>query len=92
MKKYFMPYSDLCYPLSVIKKDMKEMGIEEIELTEAIPYKDPNYIWCGFNHEVGERGECGKFCSDYSPKNGKSGCCRHLGKLNELGNKLTIKI
>lgn len=92
MKRYFTPFNDLCYPLTSIKDIIRDNNLTELEVTEAIPYKDPDYIWCGFNHEIGERGECGKSCSDYAPKNGKSGCCRHLGQLNEEGEKVVITL
>lgn len=92
MKLYFTHLDDLAWDKATIKAEMREQGLTEIEAHEAIPVSDPNYIWCKEFMEVGERGECGKNCDKYAPKNGKSGCCKHLGKLCELGNKLTIKI
>lgn len=92
MKRYFTRLSDYALTISAIKEEMREQEITETEATEAIPFKDPNFIWCNEYYEMGERGGCGKICDKYAPKNGKSGCCKHLGQLNEEGEKLIIKI
>ena len=92
MKLYFTSLSDFAFSLESIKYQMIFNGLTEIEAHEAITINDPNYFYCKEFMEVGEKGDCGKSCSKYAPKNGKSGCCNHIGKLYEQGNKLTIKI
>ena len=92
MKMYFTGFSDLCWDLKEIKSEMLYQGLKELEAWEAIPTRDNDYFYCKEFMEVGEKGDCGKSCCKYAPKNGKSGCCKHVGKLYEHGNKLTIKL
>jgi hypothetical protein len=35
--------------------------------------------------ECGEKGNCGRPCSNYKPRNGESGICRHYGRVYEPG-------
>lgn len=92
MKMYFTDFSDNCWTLKSIKSEMMEYGINQIEANEAIPTKDNDYFYCKEFGEVGEKRYCGKICDKYSPKNGKSGCCRHVGKLYDIGEKVTITL
>ena len=46
----------------------------------AVPDKDKEYFFCRAVEEVGTSDTpCGKECSDYDPKNGRTGMCRHKG-------------
>jgi hypothetical protein len=82
-----------CYTLDYHLDSAKDKELTEIELYEAIPYKDPNYFWCSEVGEVGEKGECGKMCDYYKPKNGKNGICQSYGiYLYETGNKIKFNV
>ena len=72
---------------------MKEFGLSELTVYKAAPIKDPDYFYCKI-HGVGEKnGTCGvKWCDDYKPRNGKSGCCVHVGRLFEAGEEVSFKI
>lgn len=56
------------------------------ELFEAVPCKVEGFFWCKAVGECAEEGSCGKACDDYEPRNGKSGICRHKGRLYDKGN------
>ncbi len=61
------------------EKIMKEDDIEKLTLYPAqIERKSPAF-WCKFHDEISEKGQdhCGKECDGYSPRNGKSGICKH---------------
>jgi len=95
MKKLYFKSADseMCHSLDVHIDEAKMNGMEEIELFEAVPIKDANYFWCKANLAVGEKGECGKICNDYKPRNGKSGACRYYSNtLYERGEKVTINV
>jgi hypothetical protein len=72
-----------CFSLSAHRDRMKEVDVESLTLHRAQPVRDVPYIYCKAVQEVGERGECGRSCPLYAPRNGKSGACRHLGRLYE---------
>lgn len=83
----------MCHSLDVHIDEAKMNGMEQIELFEAVPITDANYFWCKSILTVGQKGECGKFCPDYTPRNGKSGACRYYSNtLYERGEKATIKV
>lgn len=91
-KYFFRRFDDeLCFPKEYFIMDMEREGINELELYEANRCRDDTYFFCRAVDAVGERGECGKSCEDYSPCNGKSGICKHMGKLYEVGEKTIIK-
>jgi len=87
--------SELCYNLAYIKLEF--YGETSAEVYEAIPVKMDNVFYCDFFKTCGEKGydfdKCGKECSAYKPRNGKSGCCKHYSKrLYEHGNKITLTL
>lgn len=93
--KYYYddPNSEICYTLNYFIENAKEKNLNEIELYEAIPFKDTFYMFCRSVNLVGEKEGCGKFCEFYSPRNKKSGICKHRSNiLYEVGEKVTIKI
>ena len=55
------------------------------ELFEAVPVTNTDFFFCKAVGEWGEKGNCGRDCSDYKPRNGKSGICRHYGRVYEPG-------
>ncbi|GEM_PF-5245710 len=51
----------MCIPLSEDLHDAKIEGLKEIELMEAIPdYSNSELVWCTYDGEVVDRGECKK--------------------------------
>jgi hypothetical protein len=83
-KLYFAPSIDdeRCYTLDSIVDQMKSYSLSETEIKSAV--KDSSlsgYFYCKHYGSVGEsiEGACGKHCDGYSPRNGKSGNCRHKG-------------
>lgn len=92
-KLYFLTKdTEYCQNIKSIFEEMIAQGLKETEVYEAIKTKDNNYFFCNEFGEVGEKGICGKGCISYNPRNGKSGCCKHLGNLYRLGNLVTINI
>lgn len=94
MKKlYFATLdSEMCHTLDYHLDDAKENGLSEIELYEAIPDNDKEYFFCRAVGECAVKGDCGKHCEEYDPRNGKFGICRYKGKCYTPGNKLIFKV
>lgn len=98
MKLYFNKKHDegfWCRPLTEWIKIAKEEGLTEIELIEAEKIKIDDMFMCKiFGAAFDNKQTCGKQCNDYSPRNGKSGCCRHYSTtFYEMSDKkTTIKI
>ncbi len=94
MKMYFVPVfgEELCYSKDTIIDMMKFHSFKEVVANKAIPIKSNDHFYCSHFGEVGEKGDCGKQCYSYTPKNGKNGCCKYVGKLYETGEEITIKI
>lgn len=94
-KLYFAKIdSERCYPIRHIIDCEKYWGArkgDEITVFEAKEIKVPNFMFCKI-YGSGEKGHCGKSCKDYTPLNGKSGCCKFIGKLYERGEKVTFVI
>jgi hypothetical protein len=82
MKLYFERHSDFCYPLKDIKAHIKDAELKTLTVYPAIKTKVKGMIYCRHFQLVGEN-HCGKQCEAYAPRNGKSGCCKHLGSLYE---------
>jgi hypothetical protein len=79
-KFYFSKLDDeRCYTLSEIKEDMRWEELHELEVTEAKIITGEDYFFCTEFQDIGEVGQCGRQCSDYSPRNGKNGRCRYSG-------------
>jgi hypothetical protein len=94
MSKYYFRTEDseMCYTLDYLLEQAKEAGLTEIELLTAIPQKVEGMIWCRAVDGCGEKGECGKQCDSYKPRNGKSGICREQGRLYEPDKKLKFQV
>lgn len=92
-RKYFFRRVDdeLCFTKDYFIREMEYEDIKELEVYKAKPHRDSDYFFCRAVDEMGERGECGKQCDDYDPRNGKSGICKHMGHLYEVGEKTIIK-
>ena len=82
MSKYY--FCDLdddgCFPLEHWRELMKENGVDKTILYEAKRETNCGYFFCREYQEITEKDgmTCGKrHCKDYSPRNGKSGICKH---------------
>ena len=81
--KYYenINYSENVMPLSSWLEFMKEPDIKLDEIKLELCSRDVGGpMWCKTLDEFVERGhgECGSFCKDYKPCNGKSGKCKEL--------------
>ena len=72
------------YSKKEIRKAMKETNVNKIEIDRACIDHVYETFYCKadatsypYYADNGER-NCGKECDNYSPRNGKSGCCRHM--------------
>lgn len=94
-KKLFFYEKDdeLCYPLWAIKDIMKIFGLAEKTIFEAVPdTATKDAFFCKYFQEPTEKCCCGKDCEGYEARNKKSGCCRHFGRLYEVGKERIIKL
>ena len=93
MKLYYEnELSEYCFEESYFQQLMKEKSLKEIEVYEAIPEKIEGLFYCKEFQEFGETGEgCGKTCDKYTPRNGKSGCCKYFSnKSYTIGRKKSL--
>jgi len=81
------PYSE-----SYFLEQMKEDGITEMTVFEAILDKESDYIYCTDSNECYEKCECGNQCESYRSNNGEYNSCEFLGIYYEFGEEITIKI
>ena len=65
---------------------------KEIEVFEAKRIINANCFFCNYFLEVGEKGNCGKSCESYKPRNGKKGICIHNRSVYERGNKVKFNL
>ena len=93
-KKYYFENEDsgYCFTFEYFNSRMKEEGISEMKVFEAVPIKDDVFIFCKSAGEVGEKSECGKSCCDYKPRNGKNGMCSHRGGLRDWGKEVILTV
>ena len=82
--------ANICYSLQYHLERAKEEGLKEIELFEAIPSKEKDYIWCSELETVGDKSECNKDCPYYTIS-GKSKICDFRRKLMNFGKQLKFK-
>jgi len=82
-----------CYQLSELVEYMTENDITEMKvwLAEKDSFTNKHYFFCKAVGCFGEKGEgtCGKSCSEYFPRNGKSGICKNY-KCNRAYNRTDI--
>ena len=86
--------SENCHPVDYFQSDMRDEGITEMIVYEAIPDKSKEYFWCGAVDEAYIQGEgsCGRDCDTYSPCNGKSGKCKFKSYCYMPTEKVVIKL
>lgn len=93
MKLYFYnQYEENCYSKDTIKDIMKGDGIITKEVFTAIKTKIDGMFYCKEYAIIAEKGECGRGCESYIPRNGKKGMCKHQGCMYECGEKCIISI
>ncbi|MDQ7950154.1 MAG: hypothetical protein AAGB30_11125 [Pedobacter sp.] len=93
-KLYFANIDDCnCYPLSYHLNDAKIEQLNTINLVKAIPdNNNPDYIYCKFAGEVGDKSQCKKsICDAYSSKSGR-GNCANRGRLYLHGEEVTFNV
>ena len=83
--------ANICYSLQYHLERAKEEGLKEIELFEAIPSSEKEYIWCSELETVGDKSECNKDCPYYKVS-GKSKICDFRGKLMDWGKQVKFKV
>jgi hypothetical protein len=83
MKLYFEKHGERCMTIESHKQFMAFTNEETREVYLAKPDRNNGYFYCKENEEVGEKGNCGRICGDYAPRNGRSGICKHNGLLYE---------
>lgn len=87
MKLYFETEdSEFAYQIEHFDEVMER----PFELFEAVPCKVEGFFFCKAVNGCAEEGECGRLCDDYDPCNGKSGMCRHKGRLYEKGGIISF--
>lgn len=96
--QYFANHeAEHCHTVEEHKDQMRENGETTRTLYRARPLPTTHFFWCKQHQECGESGPnngCGTSCSDYEPRNGKSGRCRHHANCYEpdLKEVLTITL
>lgn len=93
--KFFFQKGEVnCFKLDAHIDRMKFDQIDEVDLYLAKREVGSDYFFCTHFVEVGEKGcGCGKECESYSPRNGKSGACKHLGSMYEQTDRIfTLKL
>lgn len=87
--------SEQCFDEEYFQDLMRYSSLNEIEVFKAVKYKEPACYWC---NRIGTWGlksdkDCGKICINYSPRNGKSGCCKYYSNVfYEWGDKVVLKL
>lgn len=78
--------------LETVRDQIRMNGLTELEVFKAKRDVGSDYFFCRDAWEIGEKGDCGKMCSSYEPRNGKNGICKHNGPVYELGDKISLKL
>lgn len=90
--KYFIPLDNVCFSKEEIFDIMKSNGVKSMQVHQAVPVKIKGMFFCSQLSIVGEKGDCGKCCPYYEPRNGKSGNCKHNRRLYEYGKLVTLNV
>jgi hypothetical protein len=92
-KLYFLTKEGgFCQNIESIYDEMRIQKLNELQVYEAVRTYSNDLFYCKHFGEVGEKGLCGKQCPYYEPRNGKSGCCKHVGNMYKVGELVTIKL
>ena len=95
MQMYFCPAisEEYCYPLNRIVDEMNEQELQQVTVAKAVRETNTNYFFCkAIDLPLSKKDDdpCGKSCSDYEPRNGKNGCCKHRGFCYAPGDEFTL--
>jgi hypothetical protein len=84
---------EACYSKQSIINIAKKQKLSEVEMFEAKIERKSDYFYCSKYKEAGEKGNCGKSCEFYTPRNGKSGMCKFNKPIYEqTDKKIIVKI
>lgn len=89
---FYNDYDEECYTKERIIEMMREDGVIGKKVFKAVKEDIKDVFYCREYTSLVDKGECGKQCESYDPRNGKSGICKHHGNLYAQGEKVTIKI
>jgi len=94
MKQYFIKDHIFSMSMEEVKAYMMENELSEMTVFKAKKIKVEGMRFCKIDGMFEHFSDaCGRnWCNNYDPRNGKSGCCKHLGSLYELGEEITVKI
>jgi hypothetical protein len=96
MKMYFANKdSEICHEESYFRGIMKLNNLSAAIVYKAVKERIIGAFWCKEFEKWGENDgmTCGKICSKYSPRNGKSGICRRWSNINyEPGEEVILKL
>ena len=94
MKYYFMfEDAESCFTKQAVYEYMRENGLTKMQVFTANQKLASGFFFCKEFQEVGEAREgCGKNCTLYKARNGKSGRCIHSGYCYEPGEPIVFKL
>ena len=93
--KYFFETQDseMCYTKEHFLNEMED-NLTEMEVYPAKMIVGEPFAWCTELETSIEtrKDDCGKWCNDYAPRNGKNGRCKHSSNTYEASEiPVTIK-
>ena len=90
---YFYNKDDtMCHLKTSIIDMIKFDELTERDVFEAKIIYGEDFMWCREFGEAGDKGNCGRSCEHYKPRNKISGNCIHTGYLYECDKKVLIKV
>jgi hypothetical protein len=89
-KFYFSETSETPMTKKYWVDEMKSLGLDGMKLYEAKRLRVEGYFYCHAVEAVGEDGNCGPSCENYSPRNKKSGCCINRRSFYERGKEVVL--
>ena len=97
MKYYFENIdSERCYSIDYFYEQLNDNELTEMRIYPAKIIYGEFVAWCTKYNDAIEtqRGDCGRICEDYKPRNGKNGRCKFSNNCYEPSDKpilITIK-
>jgi hypothetical protein len=85
--------AEKCFTLESMYEYMKDNGLTTLKIYPAKMLVGEDFYYCDEHQFSGIVGDgCGKDCSEYNPRNGKNGRCRHSKNcyVPDLKNPMTI--
>ena len=96
MRKLYLceSLSDYVLTMADVHDLMGENDIESIQVHEAVPMSMKSFFHCGWVDEPTENegDTCGRICDGYTPRNGKSGICKHKRRTYREGKKVFVEL